>query len=177
MVLSDADLYVKGSYSLDVVNKGNDHYIVTIRATDLKEHQNANHLEGYWVGVQIGDFSENVTGWRTAYKGYATTAAVDEALGGEEMIATSEDASPLAWYRDADKDSANNTGRDWTVGIQLLGESEGEEENVLKTVYVTFDVDNVDFNEESAEDTPTEPGADVSQGQEDAAEEQEQTQQ
>ena len=62
------------------------------------------------------------------------------------MIANSwdkgQDASFLAWYRDAEKGSTNNVGRGWVVGIQLL-DGNSEDANVLATVYVTLDVSGV----------------------------------
>ena len=151
----EQDLYA--NYSIDVTDNGDDHYTVTIHATDLKKHTNESQKEGYWVGVQIGSFSNNVKGWKSVYRGYADSAAVDAAFESEETYVVTnnsdgENLNSLTWYRDAEKDSDNNKERDWTVGIQLLD----DEDNVLKTVYVTINVDNITRYEESAEDAGTE---------------------
>ena len=140
-----------GNYEIKETKNSEHNYTIKISAENLVKHPNENQAEGYWVGVQIGAFSDNVKGWRTAYKGYDDTEGVDAAFeAGNEMIANSwdekQDASFLAWYRDAEKGSTNNAGRGWVVGIQLLDDN-NKDANVLATVYVTLDVSGVQISE------------------------------
>ena len=50
------------NYEIEKTENSEHNYTIKISAENLVKHQNGNQTEGYWVGVQIGNFSDNVKG-------------------------------------------------------------------------------------------------------------------
>ena len=116
-----------------------DHYTVTFHATDLKEHENQYNQKGYWVGVQVTNFSENVEGWVLDYQGKKVDFEDSKYILHSWDSGEKRDFSAL--YLKADKHDG------YVAGIQLL-DAPSAEGHVLKTVYITFDMSGVEIYEE-----------------------------